>query len=931
MKTSFTFFICLCAFFLATPPSTYAQQIKLNGRILSPKGEPLEGAHIYIKDSPYGTVSDKKGEFFLEAELELPQVLEVSMLGYQNYLKDITEENNMGLELNMMELLLFGQEVIVSASRVKEYQIASTSTVEKLNVSQIEEMPAANFYDGLANLKGVDLNTQSITLKNPNTRGFNGTTNFRFNQIIDGVMNTSPGLSFAAGNLLGISAIDLESIELLTGASSALYGAGGMNGTLVMTSKNPYDYQGISASLQTAVMNIGRDEINPNAYWDFNMRYAKQIGKRFAFKLVLSYLTSQDWNALDYRDKTNLKDPGSTRQTNPGYDGVNTFGDEFALDLGLAAPAVADGFAQSQGLVPGTPEYDQAYNTIIDIIPNQFVSRTGYRERDVVNYDARNFKGSLDLAYRFGDDWQATIQGSYASGQAVYSALNRFSLNDFWMTRFKAEIKKGDHFLRYWQVNEDAGMSYDAGAVAALINESWKPSAQWYEDYIGAYVQNRLLGGQDADSHSFARLVADNRDSRGNIQDPSKPSIPLPGSPEFQTEYDRLIRLPVSEGGARVLDYSSMGQLEGMYNFNELFTSDIDLVVGFQWRNYTIDSNGSIYADTPEEPIRQYEWGAYAQYIDRFLKDRLKFNLSVRYDKNEYFDGEVTPRLSLVYRMGKKSDNYLRASIQSAFRFPANQDQWTDLNVGGTRTIGGQQRILEKYELTTKPVYPLVGTNPILAVPDTSNGQFIFPKFRSERVYSLELGYKSMLLDQKMMLDANIYYSQYNGFHATRFLVREPYTANEERFQTVISTDSPVNTWGWSLGLDYQFYSTYYFGGNLTFDTINDDFEDDSGFQNQFNTPKYRFNIYTGNRFINKFMGFQVNYRWQDSFVWQSTFGVGEIDAYGTLDAQVNFRIDSWNTKVKVGASNMLNQYYISSLGSAQVGGMYYVTLTYQP
>jgi outer membrane cobalamin receptor len=59
-------------------------------------------------------------------------------------------------------------------------------------------------------------------------------------QLVDGMDNASPLLNFVLGNLIGVSEIDVQSVELLPGASSALYGANAFNGILFMTSQSPF-------------------------------------------------------------------------------------------------------------------------------------------------------------------------------------------------------------------------------------------------------------------------------------------------------------------------------------------------------------------------------------------------------------------------------------------------------------------------------------------------------------------------------------------------------------------------------------------------------------------------------------------------------------------------------------------------------------------
>ena len=355
---------------------------------------------------------------------------------------------------------------------------------------------------------------------------------------------------------------------------------------------------------------------------------------------------------------------------------------------------------------------------------------------------------------------------------------------------FKAEIKSNHYFLRYWYVTENAGNSYDIGATAALINEAWKPSSQWYSDYIANYLQNKLLGSSEADAHRVARLVADNRDSKGNIQNPEFPALPLPGSPEFQKSFNEIVNKPIKQGGSRVMDFSSMDQLEGMYNFSKLLKG-IDILAGFQYRRTNVNSHNTVFFER-SGPVLINEIGGYAQYIGKFVNERLKLNVSTRWDKNQYFKSQFTPRASLVLITGKNRLNNFRASAQTAFRFPAVADQWVDIMVGGSHILGGQRNVQQYYGLFSSPVYPLNGANPVFAKPDTTSGPFHIPAFKPERVIAFEAGYKSLILDQHMMIDFSAYHNRYMGFHANQLLVQHPFTPQEQRFQTTISTDRAI-------------------------------------------------------------------------------------------------------------------------------------------
>ncbi|MCK5079410.1 MAG: carboxypeptidase-like regulatory domain-containing protein, partial [Bacteroidales bacterium] len=337
-------------FFLLIAVIVYSQDIRVSGKVMeSGADEPLTGVNISIRGSLIGTVSDVEGNFVLKTDTPPPFVLQFSFMGYaKEEIEIIGSVSDLLIEMKTRAIL--GQEVVISASRVEESIMASPVTIEKLTSRDISQIPTANFYDGLYSIKGVDMNVHSLTFRFPNTRGFTGETNVRMNQLVDGVDNSSPGLSFSAGNIFGLSNIDVDNVELLVGASSALYGPGGMNGVLLMNSKNPFDHEGLTISLQSAMMHIDDQyATGPTPMVNFDMRYAKSFNNKFAFKFTGTYLNATDWYAVDFRDKYRLDDPGSTRESNQGYDGVNVYGDDIVVPVNLqeVAPTVLAGVADA--------------------------------------------------------------------------------------------------------------------------------------------------------------------------------------------------------------------------------------------------------------------------------------------------------------------------------------------------------------------------------------------------------------------------------------------------------------------------------------------------------------------------------------------------------------------------------------------------------
>lgn len=929
-KIYFTTVFYILILTISIPQAIAQETTHIKGRVVEKNTEePLIGVNIALKEKLVGTITDIHGNFTLKTKTLPPFTLVFSIVGYESLEREVTTAEQQ-FDITMSEKTFFGQEVVISASRVEENILTSPVSIEKMGIIDIQQSSSANFYDGLYQLKGVDMNVNSLTFRFPNTRGFTGESNYRMNQLVDGIENISPGLSFAAGNMFGLSELDVESVELLVGASSALYGPGGMNGTLLMTSKNPFEYQGLSFIAQTGIMHVDADyDQNPSPMYDFSIRYAKAINDKFAFKITGSYLQATDWQASDFRDRTDLSDPTLTRETNPGYDGVNVYGDDIIVPVNLkdVAPSIAEAIAESQGIMPGTPEYDELYNSVIDAFPDQVVSRTGWEEKYLADTKTTNMRFGGALHYRINEKLEAIVQGNFSKGTSLYTTTNRFSIRDFDIGFGKLELKGPDFFLRTWAVLENSGDSYDVGGGALRLNEAWKSSEQWYEDYIGSFAQSVLLGSEEDNAHQFARMVADNRDQFGNIFAPGLPAIPLPNTEEFYTLYNEIINKPVVDGGAKVIDQSKLWHVEGMYNLSNKLKV-VDLMVGASHRIYWVDSQGTIFADEPGKPITYSIFGAYAQLSKTFWSERFKAAISARYDKHQQFEGEFTPRVSVVYSLDPKKEHNIRASYQTAFRFPSTSDQWIDLDLGFYHAIGGLPEVQNMYDFDTNPVYPLAGSNPITDEPVVDDGPFVIPVFGPEKVTALELGYKGLSFHKMLFVDAYIYKNEYNGFLANQLLVQNPFTPEEKRYQTMISTNELVSSYGWAFGADLNLKRGYYLKGNIAYNKIDDGPYQD-GRQSRYNTPDYRFNIGFGNRQIIKNVGMHVNYRWQNEFLWESNFGVAQMPAFGTLDANVAIKVPNIKSIVKIGGSNLLNKYYTTSFGSAQIGGLYYISLSF--
>jgi outer membrane receptor protein involved in Fe transport len=921
--------LLLACSFLFLSFNLLAQSITISGHV----GETgtksaVPAASVVIKGTGEGTFTDSRGNFRLTTTRSLPVTLVISSIGYESQEVVVSNAGN-PVQVEFKPTSSLGREVVVSASRVPERIMESPVTIERINSAALTNIPAPSYYDAVRNLKGVDVANSSLTFTSITTRGFNGSGNTRFNQFMDGMDNQAPGLNFSVGTIVGVTDLDVDNMELLPGASSALYGSGGMNGTLLITSKDPFKYQGVSAQVKEGVMHLGKnDPISASPYQDYSIRWGVKVSDRFAFKVAAQYVEAKDWVATDSTNYSGLGAgsgshviPG-TRTTDPNYNGVNVYGDETSVNLAavnagvlaVATTQFVQYFTATFGIPPTQQQIDAflASNPLTAPFyahktnaPNQNVSRTGYQEHQVINNTTRSVKINAGVYFKLNNKTEASLTGNYGTGNSVYTGSDRYSLKDFKMGQYKLEIRSDKWFVRAYTTQENSGQAYNATVTTQLFNEAWKPSTQWYPQFLGAYYQAIGGGAPQQEAYNLARAYADQ-------------GRPTAGSSQFNQIFDSVRSKPIPYGGL-FLDRTSMYQGEGQYNLTDV-VKFAEVLVGASYRLYRLNSQGTLFADSTG-PINTSEYGAYVQISKRFIDNKLKLMASGRYDKNQNFDGKFTPRISAVYALAP--DHFIRASYQNAYRFPTNQNQWINLNTGAGILIGGLPQLRSFYHFETNP--PL---NPETGQPQN------FGTYKPESVNAYELGYKG-LFNKTILIDAYGYYSEYKNFIGRESVIQStsgnPGTIDPtnpstyQGFSVSVNSANKVSTYGFGLSIDYLLANNFELGGNVSSDNIHNA---DPNFVTYWNTPQYRFTINFQNKGFGyqKRFGFNVAYRWQDAFYTESDFKQGNVSAFGTLDAAVSYKLPGIHSLIKMGATNLLNKYYINIYANPAIGGLYYVS-----
>ena len=827
--------------------------------------------------------------------------------------------------------------------------LESPVTIERMSLKEIKASTAATYYDGLENLKEVQFNVSSLSFKSINTRGFATIANTRFLQLVDGMDNASPALNFVLGNLIGVSEIDIANVELLPGASSALYGANAFNGILFMNSKSPFTNQGLSFYFKYG--QTTQEIAGTNDYWDFGIRAAHAFDKHFAAKANFTFLKATEWIAGDTRDLA-INNTGSA--TNPNYEGLNTYGDEISTNIKNVGVSLA-----GLGLIPASA---------VNLLPNYNVSRTGYREQDLTDNTVKSVKADFSLHFKpWANDNEIIFQHKLGLGNTIYQGANRYSLKNFFMNQTKLEFKGKNYFVRGYMTNENAGDSYDMRIAAWNVNRAWKDDKTWFGQYAGAFIQSTLGGATPEQAHVAARTTADS----GRF---------LPGSPEFNNALATITADPNLTTGSRFQDQSKLYHADVNYNFKDI-VKFAEFQLGGSFRQYEMNSNGTIFTDY-DGPIRYDEYGAYVQAQKKFLKDeRLKFTGSIRYDKSQNFDGFYSPRISFVYSAGAKKQHNFRASYQTGFRNPTTQDQYIGLDLGPFALIGSAPDNLTRYVetrtdgvdgVTISPAgQAILGGNSVtLSGVEAYNNSYTLTSLQAfgasgntadlqvadidlvkpERVQAFDIGYRSVIKND-LTVDISAYYNIYNDFlnqsrvvtpyygivgtDPSNLLVQQTYLAlvNGDRriYQVYNNSKTEVTSLGFGIGLSKKVYKEFELSANYNYAEFTFDQAKDPSFIPSFNTPKHRVKASLGNQKLFKNFGFNTNVRWNTEYLWQSSFADGIVPENVVFDAQINYGIPKLKSVLKVGANNLFGKDYIQVIGAGAIGQQWFASLTINP
>jgi iron complex outermembrane recepter protein len=930
----------------------------ITGKITDEQGHPLDAVSVQILDSKFGASSDSTGSFKLVGNKAFPITIQFTAIGFapKNF---VVKSLNDKISVQLFSQSMIANEVVVTASRQSEKLLRSPVTIEKLDIRALKESPAPSFYDALGNLKGIQLTTSSLTFKVPNARGFNIPNNFRFMQMVDGVDMQAATLGVPLGNAIGPTELDIASVEVTPGAASALYGMNAINGMANLITKNPFLYQGLSVYQKIGVNHVDGKDYDPSVLTETAVRYAQAFNNKFAFKVNFSYLRGTDWSSNSTTDQnTNDKNtanplyPELNGANNAAYDAWNKYGDE-----------------NNNAVTISGVNYQGSSKTFL-------ARRTGYWEKDLVNPKVDNLKADIALHYKINGATEISYGYRVGKMDGIFQRGNKVQLDNVAVQNHHLELKGRNYQVRSYVSVENTGDSYNLKPLSDNLDLTHLSNNAW-RDKFKADLQQSLNAGVDlATAMNQARKTAD----AGRVE---------PGTPEFDQLKKTIIGInnwdhknagiadAPATGGAWLKQRSRMYHTDIQWDLSDKIKI-FNLLVGGDLRIYEVIPDGNNFVDF-SRPIAERnkpvaydgkvpdsadfghnvyykKYGFFAQATKTFFNDKLKVFASLRFDHNLEFTPKFNPRAALVY--SPKEQHNFRFAVQNGFRFPALFEALSFVNNGNVRRVGGLSYINEglgyldnSYTLSSVNTFNAAVNKDITAGMSSSDAALKNRSLLSvtnlaatkpEKIVSFEAGYKGIFFNSRLFIDLDMYYNTYTGFLGqvevavpkdgnvnTDAGVIDMLAANrskQTRYRVFTNAKNVYRNYGSALAVTYRFYKKFTVSGNLSYNNIKTNQNSDV-FVTAFNTPKWSTNLSLGNREVINNLGFNIVWKWQTEFLWESTLANGKVPSFNTFDAQLTYRLPALKASVKVGAANLLNKRYIQYAAGPTIGGLYYTTV----
>ncbi len=235
--------------------SAYSQN-SISGKIIDLETKaPIIGGNVYVSKLEKGTITNLDGEFQLSNIPEGDLQIVISFIGYTTKTISIATASKSPIIIELQPTAIEMEAVILSTPFHK-LQSENVVKVERESLENLRKSGAATLAEGITQIAGVESITTGAGIGKPVIRGLSA------NRVVvyaQGVRLENQ--QFGDEHGLGVSASGVESVEVIKGPASLLYGSDALGGVLYLNPEKyvPADSTSIDASINYFTNSIGTE------------------------------------------------------------------------------------------------------------------------------------------------------------------------------------------------------------------------------------------------------------------------------------------------------------------------------------------------------------------------------------------------------------------------------------------------------------------------------------------------------------------------------------------------------------------------------------------------------------------------------------------------------------------------------------------------
>ena len=368
--------------------SSFAQST-ISGTVTDIANNPLYGVEIYATDLHKGTTTDENGKYEFKNLPKGVLQLSFSYLGFQTITKKINITNNsIHLNIQLKESVFTIDEVIISTP-FNKLQSENVMKVERMTASALKKTGSATLIGGLASISGVSQISTGASIGKPVIRGLSGNRVLVYAQGV-----RLENQQFGDEHGLGISDEGIESIEVIKGPASLLYGSDALGGVIYI---NPEKFASANSSIATVNQRFFSNTMGSNS----SLAY-KYSSDQWKFLARGTANFHSDYKIPTGEKITNTRFEEQDLKFGLGYNSTN-YSSEIRYNYNRALLGITEGIgAQSNATTPEEP-FQKIDNHILSMHNHFFFG---------------NSKLDVDLGYIFND--RNEFEEDHAAGGAAH-------------------------------------------------------------------------------------------------------------------------------------------------------------------------------------------------------------------------------------------------------------------------------------------------------------------------------------------------------------------------------------------------------------------------------------------------------------------------------------------------------------------------------